>query len=311
MAPSGIRPAARLRLALILAVAAGLLVAACSGSTGSPAPTSGAAAATPAPTGAPSPTATVAASAAAPTPGPATQHLSVVGPAGSSGALSNAQVRCNLPSPGGLQISVLAQPVDPNLSVYVFVQSGSITVRYDSGSGSTYVERDFSGTGVTGFDAAKGAQIDSPLTEVPNSDAHGNLGQLTSISGSVDCGNQMPGSSTLTLGGTTSKGTLSGGLNPVNVECLANTSGSSVSILGLVEVGSTPTLAVVYVSPGTLSVSLSGDGFFRNTSTAVATLTSAGAHVDADLLEQNPAKGAKAATIHVAGDAVCGTSIGS
>jgi len=67
---------------------------------------------------------------------------------------------------------------------------------------------------------------------------------------------------------------------------------------------------VFFVSPGTMSASLSGDGFYRNTSTAQATLTANGAHVDGDLLEQNVAKGAKTHTIHVSGDVVCGTSIG-
>lgn len=306
MAPSGFRSAARLRRALMPALAAGLLVAACSGSSATSGPAATVAGATTVPSGTSMPAATP-----APTLGPATQHLTVAGPAGAAGAVSNAQVRCNLPSTGGLQISVLGQPADPNLSVYVFVQSGSVTVRYDSGSGATYVERDFAGAGVTNFEAATGAQIDSPLTEVATGDAHGNLGVLTSISGSVDCGNQMPGSSTLTFSGPTPKGTLGAGLNPVNVECVTTTYGSSVSILGLIQVGSTPTLAVVYVSPGTLSVSLSGDGFFRNTATAVATLTPTGAHVDADLLEQNVAKGAKAHTIHVSGDATCGTMVTS
>jgi hypothetical protein len=120
----------------------------------------------------------------------------------------------------------------------------------------------------------------------------------------------MPGSSTSTFSGPTPKGALSGGLTPVNVECVTNTYGQSVSVLGVVQVGSTPTFVVFFVSPGTMSASLSGDGFYRNTSTAQATLTANGAHVDGDLLEQNVAKGAKTHTIHVSGDVVCGTSIG-
>jgi hypothetical protein len=68
---------------------------------------------------------------------------------------------------------------------------------------------------------------------------------------------------------------------------------------------------VIAISPGTMSVSASGDGFYRNTNTAKATLTATGAHVDADLLEQNVAKGATAHTIHVTGDVVCGTTTGS
>jgi hypothetical protein len=182
--------------------------------------------------------------------------------------------------------------------------------RYDSGSGATYVERDFAGTGVTNFDAAKGATIDSPLTEVPNQDAHGTLGVLTSMSGTIDCGNQVPGSPTLTFSGPTPKGALSGGLSPVNVECVTNTFGKSVSVLGILQVGTTPTDMIMSVSPGTFSVYPVGAGFYRNTSTAVATLTATGAHIDGDVLEQNVAKGATAHTIHVTGDVTCGTSVG-
>jgi hypothetical protein len=182
--------------------------------------------------------------------------------------------------------------------------------RYDSGSGATYVERDFAGTGVTNFDAAKGATIDSPLTEGPNQDAHGTLGVLTSMSGTIDCGNQVPGSSTLTFSGPTPKGALSGGLSPVNVECVTNTFGKSVSVLGILQVGTTPTDMIMSVSPGTFSVYPVGAGFYRNTSTAVATLTATGAHIDGDVLEQNVAKGATAHTIHVTGDVTCGTSVG-
>lgn len=302
MAPGGIRPAARLRQASALALMTGLLVAACSGS----AATSGPGASTvpsSAATNSAAPSAT-----SAPTKGPATQHLTLAGPAGAAGAVTNAGIRCNEPSVDGLLISVLGQPTDPNLSVFIFVLPGKVTVRYDSGSGATYVERDFAGTGVTSFDAGTGATIDSQLTEVPTTGAHGSLGVLTSINGSIDCGNQLPGSSTLTFSGPTAKGTFSGGLNPVNVECVTNTYGQSVSVFGIAQVGSTPTLLIIYVSPGTFSVA--GAGFFRNASTAVATLTATGAHVDGDAVEQ-VAAGATAHMIHVSGDVVCGTTIGS
>jgi hypothetical protein len=312
MASSGIRPAARLGRASLLAIAAALLLAACSSSAATSAP--GAAATTP-PSAAPvASTAATVAPTPVPTKGPATQNLTIAGPAGASGAVSLAAIRCNLPptdGTSGLQISVLGRPTDPNLSVYIFVSPGNVTVRYDSGSGATYVERDFAGTSVTGFDAATGAQIDSPLTEVLNKDAHGTLGVLTSISGSIDCGNQLPGSSTLTFSGPTLKGALSGGLSLANVECVTNSFGQSVSVLGMVTVGTTPTAMVMSISPGTFTVYPVGAGFYRNTATAVATLTATGAHIDGDGLEQNVAKGATAHTIHVTGDVVCGTTIGS
>ena len=308
MAPRRIPRGAGNRRVFALSLAAGLLLAACSGSAATPTPA-------PSPSPAPTPTASLTAAPIAtpvPTKGPASESLGVVGPAGATGGVTNAAVRCNFPAAdGSTYINVIGQPVDPNLSVYINVSAGLVNVRFDSGSGATYVERDFTGTGVTNFDAAKGATIDTKLAEVGTSGAPGSLGVLTSLSGTIDCGNQLPGSSTLLLSGATPKGALGGGLSPVNAECVTNTFGKSVSLIGVAQVGSTPTLAVISISPGTASVSLSGDGFFRNTATAVATLTPTGAHVDADLVDQNPAKGTKATTIHMSGDVTCGTTTGS
>jgi hypothetical protein len=303
MAPSGVHPAGRRRVCA-LAIAASLFAAACSGATST---------ATTAP-GASTPAATAGATLTTPatpvpTKGPATQHLSLTGPTGATGALSNASITCSMPSTDGPQISVLARPADPNLSVFVFVQPGKVSVRFDSGAGSTYAERDFEGTGVTNFDAAKGAQIDAQLTEVPTTDAHGTLGVLTSLSGTIDCGNQTPGSSTLVVSGPTAKGALAGGLDPVNVQCVTDKYGSRVDIMGIANVGTTPTLIIVSISPGVASVSASGDGFFRNGSATVASLTASGAHVDTDLVEENPTKGTTAHTIHLSGDATCGTTL--
>jgi hypothetical protein len=236
------------------------------------------------------------------------------GPAGKAGAVTLAGIRCNLPmlnaGQTALQISVLAEPEDPNLSVYIFVQQGNVTVRYDSGQGSSYVERDFAGSGVTNFDPAMGATIDTPLTEVPTTGAHGTLGVLTSIKGSIDCGNQMPGSATLTVSGPTLKGTINGAPSPVNVECTSSvTNGRAVSINGIIQVGTTPYLIIMSVSPNSFTFFAAGDGFFRSGSTAVATLTANGAHIDGDALEQNVAKGATAHTVHISGDAICGTTV--
>lgn len=212
-----------------------------------------------------------------------------------------------MPATDGTEyINVLARPVDPNLSVYINVSAGQVTVRYDSGAGSTYVERDFTGTGVTNFDPARGATIDTKLKEVTTTGAHGKLGILTALKGTIDCGGQLPGTSTLTLTGPTSKGNVAGGLSPVNVSCVNASTAPYVSVLGIISIDGTPILAIISVSAGTATVFLPDHGFFKSTATAVATRTQTGAHVDADLLMQNPAAGATATTIHMTGDAVCG-----
>jgi hypothetical protein len=287
-----------------LIVLAGLLVAACSAAA-APTPTA-TPAATAAPTATPTPSPTP-----LPTKGPATQTLGLMGSAAGALAVTNASIRCGVPSASGLQIQVLGQPSDPNTSVYVFVWAGNVTVRYDSGSGSTYKERDFAGTGVTAFDAATGAKIDSPLTETADGTAHGTLGVLTSIKGSVDCGNQTPGTSTLALSGVTPKGALSGGLDPVNVQCVNSPSiGSYVSIIGIGMVGSTSTEVILAIYPGKFTVYPVLAGFYTSATSATATLSATGAQIDGDAVEQL-AKAVTTAphTVHVTGNVVCGTTV--
>jgi hypothetical protein len=285
-----------------LALLASLLVAACSGAA-APTPTATPTATT-APTATPSPT-------PVPTKGPATQTLGITGAAAGALAVTNASIRCGVPSANGLQIQVLGQPSDPNTSVYVFVWAGNVTVRYDTGSGSTYKERDFAGTGVTTFDAAAGAQIDSPLTETADGTAHGTLGVLSSIKGSIDCGNQTPGTSSLVFSGMTTKGALSGGLDPVNVQCVNSPSiGSYVSIIGIGMVGTTSTEVIVAIYPGRFTVYPVLAGFYASSTNATVTLSATGAHIVGDAVEEL-AKGVTTAphTVHVTGNVVCGTTV--
>ena len=314
MISSGISSAVR-RRGIAIVLMAGLIVAACSGSTAGPTTSVNGATATPAttPTATPTATATVTPT-PTPTKGPATQNLTLGGPAGKAGAVTLAGIRCNLATTDGTtikpQITVLARPADPNLSVFIFVQPGSVTVRYDSGAGATYVERDFAGTGVTNFNAATGATIDSTLTEAPTQGAHGNIGILTSITGSIDCGNQLPGSAALTFSGSTPKGALGASLQNVNVECTSSAAtGSYVSVQGIMKIGSTLYLVIIAIRPTSFSFFAAGDGFFLSTKTAVSTLTANGGHVDGSAVEESPAAGKKASTVHLSGDATCGTTV--
>jgi hypothetical protein len=305
MAPRGILSDVRGPRAAALAsilVMASLVLAACAGAAQTQPPGSSNA-----------PSLSVQIVTVAPTKGPATQTLAITGSAATPLAVTNATIRCSMPSSNGLEITVLGQPSDPNTSVYIFVWAGNVTVRYDSGSGSTYKERDFAGTGVTGFDPAKGVQIDSTLTETADGTAHGTLGILSSIKGGVDCGNQTPGTSTLALSGLSPKGSLSGGLDPVNVECVNSASiGSYVSVIGFGTVGTTSTEVILAIYSGRFTVYPVDAGFYQSVSTATVTLSATGAHIDGDAVEELAAGSTtKPHTVHVSGDVVCGTTTAS
>jgi hypothetical protein len=307
MRPKTEQPARRLLWPFGLALAAGLIVAACG---------SGAATPTPSPTAAPTPTpASTPTLAPTPTPvpsptkGPATAQLTIAGDPAIAGSAGTVSVQCNFPSIGG-NVIILYDANAAGLAVRVVLSPGTVSVRYASGSGKTYLDREFTGTGVTGFDPATGAQIDTSLSTAPNAGATGNLGTITSIKGSVDCGNQQPGTSTLTLTGATAEGQLTGVvLNPVRVDCVASSSSKYVQVVGVAQLGSIPALVFIDgVSNGTFGVTLepqTGKLAAYSGKAPGATLSQGGMHVSGDATEA-VAAGATAQALTVSGDATCG-----
>jgi hypothetical protein len=178
--------------------------------------------------------------------------------------------------------------------------------------GESLVLRSFEGSGVTGFDAAKGATLDSPLTE--NTDpasAIGDLGELTSFSGTIDCGNQQPGSATIQVSGESAQGTLDGTLTQVQVSCTQTSTSLFVIVGGMTTIGTTPAVMFVTGSNGFLQASVAtkaGGSFYTKQDSSFVTLRSDGAHMEGDLPEA-VAAGATPHMIYVAGDATCGTTI--
>ena len=278
-----------------------LALAACSG-TASPTPT---------PTAPPSPTGTIAASSTpstAPPPAaslpPASATISFVG--GVTGVTPGVQVSCDNPSLGGLDIALFGSTTTAGVATTITITGQGVTVTLDSGSGATFAARTFKGTGVTGFDATKGVHLDGPLTEAPSSSNPGALPAVTSITGTVDCGGQVPGSSTLTLSGTVPEGAVSGPIDPVRVDCNPNAKPAYVHAVGVIKVGSTPVLLVfqanatgftAFVVPTTTTT----QHFFTNTDPTAATLSATGGHVSGTAAETGTTD-----TLQVSGDLVCG-----
>jgi hypothetical protein len=239
-----------------------------------------------------------------------TARVSFTGGAGLTGAVTNPSVRCNFPVLEGLSIAVLAQPPDATLLTRIGVRSGKVKVFVSSGSGPDYHERAFEGTGVAAFDSAKGARIDSTLTETPATAGAtgGSLGAITAIKGSVECGDQTSGTSTVTITGDTAEGSLASAvLDPVRVECAASPDGDEVVALGLMAVGETNALVKLgLTSDGGVTVDETlPSGSHRYVANGASTITSTGAHVRADLVERGTATPAH--RLHVEGDLSCGT----
>src|SRR5215475_5828305 len=96
-------------------------------------------------------------------PVPSDTSLSFSGDSGLDGGLSKAEITCSFPDVEGLRISIFAQAPDSRFSYRIAVGAERVLVHVDSGSGPTFRERNFEGTGVSGFDAARGAHVDAKL----------------------------------------------------------------------------------------------------------------------------------------------------
>jgi len=268
--------------------------AACGGST------------SPATTATPTPTANT------PT-GPPSAHFTTTGTGGLGGSLSVGSVSCSLPLLDGPEILLFTSPQAAGVSVRIDLSAGKVSVTADAGSGQQFVARSFTGSGITGFDAAHGAQINSTLTEASSGSPPGSLGTVSSIQGSVSCNNQQPGSSTVTLTGSTATGTLNGGISPIRVNCTPNVGALSI---GLTMAGSTTEVADLFggTQNGTPIISLllipkgaTTDQHFTATGAGVTTMTSTGVHFNADVVE-DPVAGKTPHTVHISGDVTCGSS---
>jgi hypothetical protein len=71
--------------------------------------------------------------------------------------VSGAGVTCSFPSLNGPEITMSVATADKLKGGYITLTSNKVYVRIGAGSGSTYTQRNFSGPGVTNFDATKGA----------------------------------------------------------------------------------------------------------------------------------------------------------
>jgi hypothetical protein len=288
----------------------GLALSGCSGSAPTAAPSAvPTTAATTAPsTSTPVPSVATATAAPSPTgsPRPASGTVTLAGDPGLAGDLAITGIRCQLPAVAGMTIAVFATA--PNgVFVQAILSAGSLAIRVYTGSGATASERNFSSSSLTSFDAATGAKFDTPVTPVAGPNPAGTIGAVTSAKGSIDCGGQRPGTSSLVFSGTGADGAFGPALNPVRVQC---DTGPSVQATGIVQVGGKPVLALLAVRTGTFTVFTSNGTqthFYTAPASGVTALTATSAKVDGDAVEAATA-GGTAHTIHVAGELVCGVS---
>jgi len=226
-------------------------------------------------------------------------------------------VTCSFPDVTGLRISVFAQAADASLSYRMTVGPDEVIVHADAGAGPTFRERNFRGAGVTGFDARRSAHLDAELSDAEPSPGvgPGSIGRVTAVKGSIACGDQEPGSSTLTITGSTPAGRYDGSsLDPVVVECYF--ADDQVTAIGVARAGTTKVLLMVSFGPDGLGVEEAlgpeGQRYYSSTPPAASAgdirLGPDGASATGDVVERNSPN---PHTLHIDGDVHCGTPIRS
>lgn len=229
---------------------------------------------------------------------------------------TRADAICNNPTYNGPNILFFAQSQDGNVVVLVTLNSGSIGVSERAGAGATYTDREFQGSGVTSLDPATGASFDSDLSETtPSTFNPGALGKISHVSGTVECGSQTAGASTVIVSGSTPDGAVSGPLPSFRVSCNDSTQyGMSVNASAVVTAGTNPTQFIINL-PSTGKGTLYAVGKDPGTQTlymidpaATYSVTDTGVHLDADFVQNQSASGATSGPLrlHLAGDLTCG-----
>lgn len=249
--------------------------------------------------------------------GPPVVQAELSGSASVSGPLHFTDVTCANPTFSGLTIIADATNATPNLAIRLTLSSTAVAVQLDTGSGSSYRERDFAGSGISGFNASTGATVSSPLHDTTAANGKiGSIGSVSSITASVNCKGQTAGSGAFTFTGTTAQGAISSPLTVTRVTCstLAGPGVYTMHAVGIGTVGTQAALIGVFgnasASGHYASVTLSLQNnpisyFFTSTAAANVTLSTTSARVDARVTEPY----APMDTLHVTGDATCGSSI--
>jgi hypothetical protein len=239
--------------------------------------------------------------------GPPTASGTTTGDSNVAGAFKVTSVSCSEPRPDGPAIRMFAQPPGQpanGISLVITIQAKGVVVRVASGSGATYAQREFGSTGgVTGFIAATGGRVVATLTEIPASAVNpSTIGAVKSITMTVDCANQQPGTATITVTGSTPSGAITGLLTSPRVQCSSYPQGDQVSVTALATIGGKPQLIITSVYWMGISAAVDS-GFYTNTDSATGTATATKGHWNGDVTY-----GASGNKLHILGDATCGSS---
>jgi hypothetical protein len=240
-----------------------------------------------------------------------TATLTLEGDGPLSTTVTASDIRCQFPDINGQSIAVLVDLTDDTtLRLSLFPKK--VVAKVSTGTGSSYAERDFEGTGVSDFDVLTGGQLDGTMQEVPvpGGAGKGSVGALTAVRGSVSCGNQRPGTSTVALTGDLGDvhPDRTGLVDP-RVEC--NDADNEIVVLGVLSGDTVKYLVELGLHQDGTTLTLydanGGQRRFNGPSTGAKSQDKQAAF-ELDLVEQ--ATESPLPTLHVSGSVTCGTPVG-
>jgi hypothetical protein len=213
--------------------------------------------------------------------GPPTATASLAGDVSLAGAAKITNIQCGSPGLDGPGIILQGQAngfATNGVGLYITILAHKFVVRAAIGSGATYTQREFDGTGITSFDAVKGTKVNSPVTEDASAGLHpGAVGNVVRFTASVDCANQQPGTANITVTGTLPEGALSGTLASPRVNCASYPQGLTADVVAVTELGGKKALIIIGVTWAGISVATSGH-FYVNPDPASGSATATTAH---------------------------------
>jgi hypothetical protein len=250
-----------------------------------------------------------------PTPvGPASAQITLRGDSSMAGPMTIIGITCLIPTLDGMTISLIGlpngQPAN-GMHAYVDIRAGTIAMTIGSGGGPTLVEREFSGSGVSGFNAA-GVRLSGAVDEITGSQLNkGTVGNVTAVQGSVSCGNQTNGTSNITVTGTSADGPISVTTSHFRVACSTGSSGKFVNIRGVITINGVRATVIVSIGATTVSFDDAPEHgpihFYFRQGQVGTTVGSTGGQVDSDAPEEVK-PGANPYAVHIKGSATCGSS---
>ena len=232
-----------------------------------------------------------------------------------AGPMSVINIECGVPGLAGSTIDITAVPKGQEgtgVQATIWIGDGNVTINVGSGGGTTLRFRQFKGNGTTGFDAAKGTHLSGPVSETTDATVNkGTIGAVSAISGTVSCGNQTAGTSTVTVSGTSSDGPFELSTANFRVACTTGSSGSFVGIQGVSTVNGVRTLWFVTIGDGSLQIAQEPETgtahFFLGQNQIGSVVTPNGGQVDSDATQEGQSGGAQF-TAHAKGSATCGST---